>query len=58
LRDVLVARADGGKPVSLHLQGNRAAQAHDILRGAGLPVIDKLGDAVRHAVRAAGAPLQ
>jgi succinyl-CoA synthetase beta subunit len=56
LRDVLVARADGGKPVSLHLQGNRAAQAHDILRGAGFPVIDKLGDAVRHAVRAAGAP--
>jgi succinyl-CoA synthetase beta subunit len=57
LRDVLAGRADFGKPIALHLQGNRAEAAHRMLRESGFPVIDKLGDAVRYAVRAARKPL-
>ena len=41
------------KPLYLHLQGNRAAIAHRILRDAGFPVCDALGDAVRSATRSA-----
>ena len=57
LRDVLAGRALG-KPIALHIQGNRAEAAHRMLREAGFAVIDKLGDAVRYAVRAAREPLQ
>lgn len=44
------------KPLYLHLQGNRAAIAHRMLRDAGFPVCDALGDAVRRAAAVAKEP--
>jgi succinyl-CoA synthetase beta subunit len=41
------------KPLFVHLQGNRSATAHRLLAEGGVPVCDKLGDAVRGATRAA-----
>jgi len=40
-------------PVLVHLQGNRASSGHALVREAGYEVVDKLGDAVRKAVRTA-----
>ena len=40
-------------PVFVHLQGNRASSGHALVRKAGYEVVDKLGDAVRRAVRTA-----
>jgi succinyl-CoA synthetase beta subunit len=40
-------------PVLVHLQGNRASLGHALVREAGYEVVDKLGDAVRKAVRTA-----
>lgn len=42
------------KPLSIHLQGNRAGAAHEILREGGYPICEALGDAVRQATAAAG----
>ncbi|HEU4381636.1 MAG TPA: ATP-grasp domain-containing protein [Hyphomicrobiaceae bacterium] len=40
-------------PIFVHLQGNRASLGHALVREAGYDVVDKLGDAVRKAARAA-----
>jgi succinyl-CoA synthetase beta subunit len=40
-------------PIFVHLQGNRAPLGHALVREAGYEVVDKLGDAVRKAVRIA-----
>jgi succinyl-CoA synthetase beta subunit len=41
------------KPMFVHFQGNRSAAARDIMRTAGYPPFEKLGDAVRAAAAVA-----
>ncbi|MFO0995228.1 MAG: ATP-grasp domain-containing protein [Alphaproteobacteria bacterium] len=41
------------KPVFIHLEGNRAARAHEIIRATRYPLSMSIGDAVRAACRAA-----
>jgi len=50
LRDV---GDDLSKPCFIHIQGNRGAEAHKIVREAGYLLCDTLGEAVREACRAA-----
>jgi succinyl-CoA synthetase beta subunit len=53
LANVLKSRPPHAAPALIHLQGNRAAAAHDILRSAGLQVGAALGEVVRAASRIA-----
>jgi succinyl-CoA synthetase beta subunit len=46
---VMKARPAGAKPTRVHLQGNRAAEAHRLLRAAQLDLVETLGDTVRQA---------
>ena len=49
-------RPELGKPLFIHLQGNRSCVAQAVVREAGYPLYETLGDAVRGASRvAAGA---
>lgn len=41
------------KPVFIHLEGNRAARAHEIIHATRFPLSPSIGDAVRAACRAA-----
>lgn len=41
------------KPCFIHIQGNRAAEAHTVIRRAGYRLCERLGEAVREACRAA-----
>lgn len=44
-----------GKPCFIHIQGNRGAEAHRVIREAGYRLCDTLGETVREACRAARA---
>lgn len=51
-------RGELGKPLFIHLQGNRSCAAQAVVRGAGYPLYETLGEAVRGASRASvGGPL-
>jgi succinyl-CoA synthetase beta subunit len=47
---VMKERPAGAKPAVLHLQGNRAGEAHRLVRAAHFDLVESLGDAVRQAV--------